>query len=342
MDKFLPLIKSGQWAENAASHGVIVEPVVKALYSPTMPMLAYCLDQGENVAYLQHDSYDAESLRAIMENAPANLRQVLAPLGWQEIQQQKSGIELRFLAFTDHFNAAECLLLKERMQEAHSLLGARRLLACTPQRGLLLVLPYDEHHPVTFKVFYDVCVENFSSGESEAISMELWIVEQGEIKGIVKQEGDNSPSNVVDLLGGTQDIEPRSAQVPDVRLFLPSQIIFVSLFGTALAGILAIARNYKILGRRRSMFATLVAGSLLVPLSIWSFIELPRTSYDRVFPLATAIAMGVVGVLLQRSMINIAVAGGAKKQKISSQILVILCSLIILIPLVATMFYFVE
>lgn len=66
----------------------------------------------------------------------AALRQRLSQLDWVPVAEHE-----HTLILAGDFNAAEGLLLPERLQEAQALLGATALLACTPKRGVLLVAP---------------------------------------------------------------------------------------------------------------------------------------------------------------------------------------------------------
>ncbi len=279
-----------------------------------MPLLVYGIERADTINYITHDSLTENSVD-LHAASIKNLEEKLSNLSWQEIRLAKYGIELRYLVFMGDFNAAECLLLKGRMLEAHELLMSKKLLACTPQRGLLLVLPYPEqsHHNLVLKIFSGICEENYSTAENEQISPRIWVVEDGVIK------------------------EPWSEQSCDDRkgnagrYYFPMQVAFMTLFGTLLAGFYAMAVNFKRLGMRSAYKLTIFCTVLAVPAAIYIFSIIPRTGYDRLFPVFSAFCLGLAAFFFQSKPLKIAVKIGARRQTIAAQIFVIASSLLILL-----------
>ena len=138
----IPLLKSAEWAEVAAGQELLCStlPVGSAAASTASPVIAYGINQAESVAFLPASESNKQKLPEIHVAALASLRSRLCDLDWGWIDGRDGRGDI--LAFADDFNAAECLLLPERMLEAHTLLDSPRLLACTPKRGVLLVGRY--------------------------------------------------------------------------------------------------------------------------------------------------------------------------------------------------------
>jgi hypothetical protein len=182
-----PIIKSHDWGKQALQRNGVVEPVFMENEEPAEgPYVTYGFDQGESIGYLQTDTLAPEvPMQEVKNQAYANLRRELAQQDWHELDYSQVLPGLKALGLTDHFFAAEALLLEERMQEAHSKLGAKTLLACTPVRGMLIVVPFDNDDPKVVEVFLSVCYENYHSGEQEPISPIVWAVHNGQIKGFL-------------------------------------------------------------------------------------------------------------------------------------------------------------
>jgi len=101
-----------------------------------------------------------------------------------------------------------------------------------------------------------------------------------------------------------------SSQPPlaKLRLFSPLQILFLSLFGTVLAGFVAFACNYQRLQQRRAFYVTLASGSILLPILTWVAITLP--GIDRAWPIILAVLMFAMTELCQRTPIKTAFLTG--------------------------------
>src|SRR5690606_34822322 len=112
-------------------------------------------------------------------------------------------------------------------------------------------------------------------------------------------------------------------------------VAFITLFGTILAGLYGIYSNYKAQGAKRAARFTMLAGCVLVPLSILSFLALPGSAYDRLFPVFSAILVGGGCQVIQGRRLQEAYTDSAKYHRIGNQCLVIILSLLVMLPLVA-------
>lgn len=117
----------------------------------------------------------------------------------------------------------------------------------------------------------------------------------------------------------------------DKRYYFPVQIAFMTLFGTILAGFYALAANYNQLGMNRAHKATILCAFFLVPAGIYVFSIVPKTGYDRLFPIGSAFCMALVGHILQGKYLKAAAGNGARRHPIWKQIIVIIVSLVILV-----------
>ena len=344
----IPLLKSFEWAGMAFEQELLFSPlpVESEAVGAASPVIAYGSEQAESVAFLPASESNKQKLSEIHAAALASLRQRLCKLDWSSI----GGGEERgdILAFADDFNAAECLLLPERMQEAHALLDSSRLLACTPKRGVLLVCRYRAENKEATEAFLNLCHEIYYGVDDEAISPIVWGVSEGQIKDRMQIGEDyldylkskyspetSQPSEALQKASDEQKIT--GSEVPAERTFLysPGQIAFMTLFGTMLAGLYGIFRNYQTQGAASAARLTVMVGCVLAPLSIFTFLTLPGSVYDRLFPVLSAILVGGGCKLVQGRMLKEAQDNGAKLHKVGNQCLVIVISLLVMLPLVA-------
>lgn len=345
-----PLLKSAEWAEQATQRGLLFSPLSTALDSlPAMaPAIAYAIDQGETVAFLPATETNQQNFAEIHAQALASLRQRLSAIDWEPV----GGVDTlkNVWVFGGDFNAAECLLLPERLQEAHSITQSPSLLACTPTRGALLVWPYAKEDKPALEAFIDFCHQLYYDEDNECISPVIWGVVQGEIKDAMKIDeaylqylrsrfSAAAPSAASDAVD-TQREPP--AKLDSKRLYSIGQVVFMSLFGTIFAGLFGMYRNYRTLGAFAAARNTLIAGVVLVPLNIWLFLEVPRGAYDKLFPLFPALFMGVACALFQRRALRAALNNGALSRKVWDQCLVIAASLLLMLPVVALVVSFVP
>lgn len=94
------------------------------------------------------------------------------------------------------------------------------------------------------------------------------------------------------------DIEDNPNQErPALKLYSPCQILFITFLGTVLAGMLAIAINYRKVGLVNRYKQLLIFLVVLIPTYLYVFIHLPSTTYDRLFPIGTAILLGIAASL---------------------------------------------
>jgi hypothetical protein len=88
------------------------------------------------------------------------------------------------------------------------------------------------------------------------------------------------------------------------RVFTPLQVVIATFFGTLLAGFVCLALNYHRLGEERLYRFSMAAAAVFVPLYIWVYTILPSTTYDRLWPLATALITGLLAQVLQGRIIQ--------------------------------------
>jgi hypothetical protein len=343
----IPLLKSAEWAEQAVEQNLLVSPlpIENAASGVGAPVMAYGVDQAESVVFLPASESNKQKISAIHDAALASLRQRLSHLDWGRLGE---GEELGdILAFADDFNAAECLLLPERLLEAHALLDSSALLACTPKRGLLLVCRYRKEKEA-IEAFLGLCHEIYYEEGNEPISSIVWGVSKGLIKdrmriseaylGYLKGRYSPAPSQPSEALADAVDEQPvakNEGAAEAGALYSPGQVAFMTLFGTILAGLYGIFRNYRARGAVAAARRTVVAGFALVPLSVLSFLALPSSAYDRLFPVLSAILVGGGCKLVQGRMLKEAQAEGARLHRVGNQCLVIVVSLLVMLPLVA-------
>ena len=186
MSVVTPLLKSAEWAEQATQRGLLFSPLNTAFAAvPAMaPAIAYAIDQGETVAFVPATETNQQSLSEIQASAFASLRQRLSAVDWQHVDETDTLKNV--LVFGGDFNAAECLLLPERLQEAHAIAQSPSLLACTPTRGVLLVWPYAKEDKPALEAFLDLCHQLYYDEDNESISPVIWGVVEGELKDAMK------------------------------------------------------------------------------------------------------------------------------------------------------------
>jgi len=343
----IPLLESAEWARLAVGQNLLVSPLlVEGIEaSSAFPVIAYGVDQADNVAFLPATESNLQRIEAIRDQSLAALRQRLAYLDWSYTDGGNEDV----LIFTGDFSAAECLLLSERMQEAHTLLNSPELLACTPKRGVLLVCRYRKGNKEVIEAFLGLCHEIYYEQDGEPISPIVWGVSQGLIKDRMQigeayleyLRNKYSPkatqqNEVVTDASRDEQGHVRGADATEATLlYSPGQIAFMTLFGTLLAGLYGIFRNYSRLGAVSKARGTVVAGCFLVPLMVLLFLALPGSGYDRLFPVFSAILVGGVCKLVQGRMLADAQMHGARFHKVWNQCLVILVSLLLMLPVVA-------
>lgn len=343
----LPLLKSAEWKSLAVEQNRLVSPLpvdgVEA--SSAAPVIAYGVDQVDTLAFLPATESNLQRIAAIRDQSFAALRQRLACVDWSHNDGGNGDV----LIFTGDFSAAECLLLPERMQEAHALLSSPELLACTPKRGVLLVCRYRKDDKDVIEAFLGLCHEIYYEQDGEPISPIVWGVSQGLIRDrmqiseayleYLKNKYSPEATRQSEVVTDASRDEPGHVRGADATgatlLYSPGQIAFMTLFGTLLAGLYGIFRNYSRLGAVSKARGTVVAGCFLVPLTILLFLALPGSGYDRLFPIFSAILAGGACKFVQGRLLEEAQARGARFHKVWNQCLVILISLLLMLPVVA-------
>ena len=317
---YLPILKSSTWAENANAHGVFTMPLVSSSVTNECPVIAYAQDQGDTLLYWQPNvDLQSEDIKAFKAAALEHLQQQLEPLDWSKVTVEKSGLVLRYLAFTGHFNAAESLLLPERLQQAHTLLNSERLLVCTPQRGMLLAFPENDTSELNVKTFFGVCEENYASGDNEPISSQIWLVENGVVKSctqsatLPRDQLSRQTLSPTTIPSSELTIEPN-------KMYTPAQIFMMSLLGTFFAGLLAIASNYKSTNDLVKYKVTCFITPPVTLLGLLAFVYLPKMPYDGLFPFFAAFLVWLFAFIFQRHLIAEALNHGLSRQSIKRQV----------------------
>jgi hypothetical protein len=333
-----PLLKAATWVEQASEHGLLIAPLNAQVAPAQAPVVAYVIDQGDTVEFLPASETNAQQQDAIHQAALASLRQRLSRIDWEPMADSS-----RIMMLAGDFNAAECLLLPERLQEAHALLNAPDLLACTPKRGVLLVGAYDPNDKYRLEAFVELCYQIYYGEEDESVSPVVWGISEGRIKDALQLE--------VPYLRYLQERYGSDAAAPPIVLaelnkpagrvfYSPGQIAFMTLFGTLLAGMYALASNYKHLGMTNAMRFTWLAALILLPLNVFWFMGAPSSPYDKLYPLLPAFFLGVGGHLLQGWRIKQAMEIDGRLHGVWRQCLVVGISLLTMVPLVAVLISF--
>jgi len=350
----IPLLKSAEWARLAVGQNLLVSPLIVEGVEPSSdaPLIAYGIDQADNVAFLPATESNLQRFEAIRDQSFAALRRRLACVDWSHTDGGNGDV----LIFTGDFSAAECLLLPERMQEAHTLLNSPELLACTPKRGVLLVCRYRKDDKDAVEAFLGLCHEIYYEQDGEPISPFVWGVSQGLIKDRMQigeayleyLKNKYSPettqqSEVVAEVSRDEQGHVRGTDATEATLlYSPGQIAFMTLFGTPLAGFYGIFRNYSGLGALSKARGTVVTSCFIIPLMILSFLTLPGSAYDKMFPVFSAVLLGGVCKLTQGSMLGDAQMKGARYHKVWNQSLVIFFSLLLMLLAISVCMVFVP
>lgn len=181
------VMKSAPWASEVAKHGLYLDPVYEHKNSPdNAPVVGYAVDQPDGLIYLQQGMKLMVPLEELKALAFANLRRRLSAIDWREMDFPTESGPLKVLVLAGDEYAAEGLLLEERMREAAAKLGASRVLACTPGRGLLLVMSFDVLDENHVGVFLGVCHDPATSEGHETLSTLVWEVSGGQIQDVLR------------------------------------------------------------------------------------------------------------------------------------------------------------
>lgn len=337
-DTITPLLKAAIWVERVAEHGLLLAPLGAQMQPPLAPVVAYAIDQGETMAFLSASEVNVTPQATIHESALASLRQRLSQLDWAPVADYD-----RVLILAGDFHAAEGLLLPERLQEAHALLQAPALLACTPKRGVLLVGAYDGNDKASVEAFVELCYRVYYSEADESVSPVIWGVGEGRLKDALQLDSTYLGYLQERYGTGTQTYTAQATRLDKAAqkvMYSPGQITFMTLFGTLLAGLYAMASNYEQMGMRGAVRVTWLATLVLVPLNIFWFMEAPHGPYDKLYPLLPALFLTIGSQLLQGVHIRQVIKDGGRFHRVRRQCLVIALALLTMVPVVALLISF--
>lgn len=313
--KIYPIIKPTTWAGFQQTEQLFLNDPM--LDDPTvelsLPKIVYAVDQDDSMIYVEENFFEGKSDDDVKQKAFADLRQHLAEEDWQSLDISDKCEGLRVLMMQTSYYGSEVLLLKERMQEASSILGSSRLLACTPYRGLIFVLPFDEENKQALSAFLGVCYENYNNPEGDQLSDTIWALIDGEVKGVmgVNQEfkdyhektyGSDSYNISED---NTEDVtEESTTDVPinanAIKQFTNAQIAIGAFIATPLAGFLLVGSNLKGIGKVKQGNLLSLIGVILMPMIVYLYTLIPPIPYEKLFPAASA----VLSVMLSKVLVK--------------------------------------
>lgn len=303
-----PTLKPSFWLFHAHTNGLIHHPLFSGEGAPeaaSQLYIAYAVDMGDNIGCLTKDTYPELTIDQIHQHAQSELRNHLASIDWQIHSHPANQKSYRIAYFEGDYYAAEVILLKERMQELHSLLKAKHILASMPARGLLVAIPFDEEDADFLEVFLSIVYEQYeSSPVDEKLSDAVWAVVDGEVGGTLEVNQAyrdwHSQKVAVELNGSSTECSdtPRTIPVKETTLYSPAQLAVAGFIGTPFAGLLAISLNFFSLGERKKSAIMLMISVLALCGLIGLYIYVPRTDYDRLVPGVTALLVAVIGKLL--------------------------------------------
>ena len=310
-----PTIKPSTWAGfQQTEQEFLVDPV---LDDPTvglpLPKIVYAVDQDDSMIYVEENFFEGKSDAGVKHKAYADLRQHLAETDWQTLDMNDKCEGLSVLVMQTDYYGSEVLLLKERMQEAASQLNSKRLLACTPYRGVIFVLPFDIENKSAVEVFLAVCYENYHQPVGDQLSDIVWTLEDGEVKGVmdVGQEfkqyhqnqyiADHSTTTDSSDINSPINSIVNAASAATVKQFSITQIGIAAFVATPLAGFLLIASNLKSIGSTTLGNVLSVMGVLLMPLILYVYTIIPAIPYEKLFPAVSAISSVALAKILLKS-----------------------------------------
>jgi len=307
-----PCLKTLNWCQTVAP-GVFCQPLFFSEQTSEHSLaVVYGIDAGESLEYLGADNLQEPDGCNRQEIALANLRRELSTIDWQSIPIECDG-EPEFLwHFSGSFYAAEVVLLKERLQELHRYAVSSKLLICAPRRGELLALPYHEENATLLERFVTLCYERFYEGDNEPLSPCIYEITAGEVTANLKvdkefedycirkfSQSNSGGENVA--LDEKDTIEQEESN--ELLIYTPFQIVLASLFGTFFAGFLALFLNAKRINDKVAQQGVLLLGGIAVGGLFSLFSLLPKTSWDRLFPFASALLMFFIASFFHKKTI---------------------------------------
>lgn len=335
LDKFYPCIKSPDWLESG--NNLYSESLYTGKDTPeAAPVIAYGVDQDGSVGFLLKDTLPSSQMVDMRFVAQRNLDARLAPLEW------KVGACGKQLELEGDYYASEGLLSHQIMNRAHDALKSARLAAAAPRRGELMVLAIDDVEQSEIERFVDTVLKRYfvarHSGETEVISPMIWMVVQGEIKGFMKLDSDYEKywdkqiGQAVGALGNshaetrynpspeetTLDAEIHQTiayKAKETRLFTYGQLLAGGAIGTVMAGLLMLGWNFRKLNEHGKFKVTFLAAAPVTAVVLYLASVIPRTSFDRLWPVVSALAVYGLSIIAQGDVLSgISNISGKKRQ----------------------------
>jgi len=318
--KVFPLLKNKSWADERGLDSMPFSSSDKS--EGGSPVIVIAIDDDASLAYLPKD-VSSETKEPLYGQAYVNLSKKIAPLTWRPLDFSDQAPGLRVLALGGDFYASEAILIDDKVEEAHKLLGAEKLLMCRPVRGQLLALALDHSDELTVKTFLAACASHYLEAQSRedqrALDSTAWLLERGQ-----------PPKPYKDFL---QQDTPE-ASPPESKLYTPAQIGIASFFGTALAGFYMLHANYQGMGQKRSAKWVGVTAVLVLPLLVLAVLLTPDSNYDRLLPAVCGLVMGFAANGLQGSVIQHSIQNrSARKRSFWQAFLVMVISLLVVLVL---------
>ncbi|MCP5161922.1 MAG: hypothetical protein H7A00_09695 [Hahellaceae bacterium] len=292
-NRIFPVLKPARWARDRELALLSLSQTVDSTGSVGV---AFALDQDSNLTFFPPDALSNVSEAQLRDKAQSNLRRELQAAQWHRLSFDTQAPGLTILVLSKSFYAAEALLLADKLQEAHQQLAAKRLLACTPIRGQLSLLPYDQPNEEYIRVFIAGCLDRYDAAltddcEDEALCPNVWIIEDGQVVGRLKAE------QVAAFRAGPGS--EKATGDANIKLFSYPQIVAGSFLGSVPCGFMMLGMNFWRLGLTKQVINVALLGSLITALFMYIVVSLPDTKFDKLFPLAGALLMGGIASMLQ-------------------------------------------
>ena len=322
-----PLLKTRSWAQERAIDWLPFSSADQQ--NDESPVIVVSIDEGETLAYLPKGGFEGATRDEIFGHAFNNLSSGVSDLSWQTLDFSEKLPAMQALSLGGDFYASEALLVDEKIDEALERLEAKKLLVCRPVRGQLLAIAFDDNNKSVVQTFLSACASHFKEAQARddqvALDSRSWLLEEG-----------RPPQPYIDILVQDGQEELQAEQ----NLYTPVQIGVASFFGTALAGFYMLYSNYQSMGKVIMAKRVGLSAVFIMPLLILAVILTPGSAYDRLFPVASGVIMGVVANWIQGS----AILGALKTKSVKKYsflrvclvtILSLLCVFVLLFALVS-------
>jgi uncharacterized protein YtpQ (UPF0354 family) len=240
-ETILPALKPHDWK---GRESVACRPLLAGEGEARMPLVAFGYDRPHTFEFLPAKDLPGgntpENLAQVEAAAVNNLRK--RPGAWHVERVEVGGDTLAIAICTDDFLAAERVLDKAFMMEAHRLLEGETLVAGIPRRGALLATKMEQPRELIGR-FAGAVSAQFHRGDSPPISPLLFAVQGGVVVGYGKgaedsgkaaaQEGEadifisdrvmvvkeaNSDRTFIEFVAGGKDLEGLARRVQDAIL----------------------------------------------------------------------------------------------------------------------------